>query len=59
VIGGGVARAWDVLEPPLRAALDTYAGLAFVRRAEVVRSELDGQAGLLGVAALVHDPEMV
>jgi glucokinase len=59
VIGGGVARAWDVLEPPLREALDTYAGLAFVRRAEVVRSELDGQAGLLGVAALVHDPEMV
>lgn len=34
-----------------------YAGLAFVRRVEIVRSALDGQAGLLGVAALVHHPE--
>lgn len=59
VIGGGVARAWDLLEPPLVSALETYAGLAFVRRVEVVRSELDGRAGLLGAAALVHDPEMV
>jgi glucokinase len=59
VIGGGVARAWDVLEPPLRAALATYAGMAFVRRVEIVQSELDGRAGLLGVAALVQDPEMV
>ena len=58
VIGGGVARAWDLLEPPLTTSLGTYAGLAFVRRVEIVRSELDGQAGLLGVAALVHDPEM-
>jgi glucokinase len=57
VIGGGVARAWDMLEPPLTASLAIYAGLAFVRRVEVVRSELDGRAGLLGVAALVHDPE--
>ncbi|GAA4509908.1 ROK family protein [Actinoallomurus oryzae] len=54
VIGGGVARAWDLLEPPLRAAMADYAGLAFVRRVEIVRSALDGQAGLLGVAALVH-----
>lgn len=58
VIGGGVARAWDLLEPPLATSLGTYAGLAFVRRVEIARSELDGQAGLLGVAALVHDPEM-
>jgi glucokinase len=57
VIGGGVARAWDLLSPPLTTSLGTYAGLAFVRRVEIVRSELDGQAGLLGVAALVHDPE--
>jgi glucokinase len=57
VIGGGVARAWDLLEPPLTASLGAYAGLAFVRRVEIVRSELDGRAGLLGVAALVHDPE--
>lgn len=58
VIGGGVARAWDLLEPPLTAAMEMYAGLAFVRRVEIVRSALDGRAGLLGVAALVHDPEL-
>jgi glucokinase len=57
VIGGGVSRSWDVLEPPLSRALRTYAGLAFVRRAEVVPSQLDGRAGLLGAAALVRDPE--
>ncbi len=59
VIGGGVSRSWDVLEPPLRRALRTYAGLAFVRRAEVVPSQLDGYAGLLGAAALVREPEPV
>ena len=58
VIGGGVSRSWDVLEPPLSRALRAYAGLAFVRRAEVVRSQLDGRAALLGAAALVRDPEM-
>jgi glucokinase len=57
VIGGGVSRAWDLLEPPLLTALGTYAGLAFVRRVRIVRSELDGRAGLLGVAALIHHPE--
>jgi predicted NBD/HSP70 family sugar kinase len=56
-IGGGVARAWDVLEPPLTASMREYAGMAFVRRVEIVRSALDGRAGLLGVAALVHHPE--
>jgi glucokinase len=59
VIGGGVARAWDVLEPPLSRALRAYAGLAFVRRVEVVPSELDGRAALLGAAVLVRDPELV
>jgi glucokinase len=59
VIGGGVARAWDVLEPPLSRALRAYAGLAFVRRAEVVPSELDTRAAFLGAAALIRDPELV
>jgi glucokinase len=59
VIGGGVSRSWDVLWPPLERALDGYAGLPFVSRAEVVRSQLDGEAALLGAAALVRDPELV
>jgi glucokinase len=59
VVGGGVSRSWDVLEPPLGRALRAYAGLAFVRRANVVPSQLDGQAALLGAAALIRDPELV
>ncbi|MCO5971761.1 ROK family protein [Actinoallomurus soli] len=59
VIGGGVSRSWDVLEPPLVRAMGDYAGLAFVRRVAVVPSELGAEAGLLGAAALAHDPELV
>ncbi|WP_433191317.1 ROK family protein [Actinoallomurus sp. CA-150999] len=59
VIGGGVSRSWDVLEPPLVRAMRDYAGLAFVRRVTVVPSELGAEAGLLGAAALAHDPELV
>ncbi|MEV0401264.1 ROK family protein [Actinoallomurus sp. NPDC050550] len=59
VIGGGVSRSWDVLEPPLVRAMGDYAGLAFVRRVTVVPSELGAEAGLLGAAALAHDPELV
>jgi glucokinase len=59
VIGGGVSRSWDVLEPPLVRAMRDYAGLAFVRRVTVVPSELGAEAGLLGAATLAHDPEFV
>lgn len=59
VIAGGVARSWDVLCPPLRRAVRDYAGLAFVRRTELVPSELGGTAALLGAAALARNPELV
>jgi glucokinase len=59
VVGGGVSRSWDVLEPPLVRAMRDYEGLAFVRRVTVVPSELGAEAGLLGAAALAHDPELV
>jgi glucokinase len=55
VVGGGVSHAWDVLWPPLERALRAYAGLPFVGRAEVLPSELGGEAALLGAAALVRD----
>src|SRR6266508_4656901 len=55
VIGGGVARAGDVLFQPLLAALSDRAGFDFVRRVRVSRSVLDGDAGLLGAAALALD----
>jgi glucokinase len=52
VIGGGVANAGALLFDPLRAALDTYAGLDFLRGLRVVPAELGGDAGLVGAAAL-------
>lgn len=52
VLGGGVAKAGEVLFGPLRAALDRYAGLAFLRGLRVVAAELGGDAGLVGAAAL-------
>ncbi|MBY0287399.1 MAG: ROK family protein [Mycobacteriaceae bacterium] len=53
VIGGGVAKAGALLFDPVRAALDTYAGLDFIRDLHVVPAELGGDAGLVGAAALV------
>lgn len=54
VIGGGVAKAGEVLFGPLRAALTRYAGLTFIRDLRVVPAALGGDAGLVGAAALVR-----
>ncbi|BBY17591.1 ROK family protein [Mycolicibacterium litorale] len=52
VIGGGVARSGALLFDPLRAALETYAGLDFLHGLRVLPAELGGDAGLIGAAAL-------
>jgi glucokinase len=52
VIGGGVAKSGPLLFDPLRDALATYARLEFIRGLRVVPAELDGDAGLVGAAAL-------
>ena len=54
VIGGGVAKAGEVLFGPLRAALTRYAGLTFIRDLRVLPAALGGDAGLVGAAALVR-----
>lgn len=53
VIGGGVAKAGEVLFAPLRAALADYAGLDFLAGLRVVPAALGGEAGLVGAARLV------
>lgn len=53
VIGGGVAKSGALLFDPLRAALDRYAGLDFLRGLQVVPATLGGEAGLVGAAALL------
>jgi glucokinase len=51
VIGGGVARAGDVLFAPLREALTHYATLSFVQRLTVAPARMGTDAGLVGAAA--------
>lgn len=53
VIGGGVAKSGALLFDPVREALASYAGLAFLRDLQVLPAELGGDAGLIGAAALV------
>ncbi|MFI8189374.1 ROK family protein [Streptomyces sp. NPDC085946] len=51
VVGGGVAKAGDVLFAPLREALADYATLSFVRRLTVAPARTGTDAGLVGAAA--------
>ncbi|MEV0258302.1 ROK family protein [Streptomyces sp. NPDC050732] len=55
VIGGGVAKAGDVLFTPLRRALRDYATLSFVRRLTVAPALTGTDAGLVGAAAAALD----
>lgn len=57
VIGGGVARAFDLLEEPLRAAYRRHAGLAYAQQVRVVTARLGGDVGVLGAAAVVLHPD--
>ncbi|WP_425837610.1 ROK family protein [Streptomyces fractus] len=51
VIGGGVAKAGDVLFTPLRRALRDYATLSFVQDLTVAPASTGTDAGLVGAAA--------
>ncbi|MFF1379033.1 ROK family protein [Streptomyces sp. NPDC058308] len=57
VIGGGVAKAGDVLFTPLRKALRDYATLSFVQRLTVAPALMGTDAGLVGAAAAALDIE--
>lgn len=51
VVGGGVAKAGDVLFAPLRRALGEFATLSFVRGLQVAPARTGTDAGLIGAAA--------
>ncbi|MBY8881055.1 ROK family protein [Actinacidiphila acidipaludis] len=55
VIGGGVAEAHDVLFPPLRRHLASYAVLPFAAGVRVERAALRADAGLIGAALIAAD----
>lgn len=52
VIGGGVARAGDLLFDRVRGELQRYATLSFTRDVQVVPAESGTDAGLVGAAAV-------
>lgn len=56
-IGGGLAKAGPLLFDPLRRAYDEYARVTFARRTQVVPAVLGANAGLVGAAALILDPD--
>ena len=56
VIGGGVAKSGTLLFDPLREELHAYARLDFLAGLRVVPAALGGEAGLVGAAALLHEP---
>ncbi|MFG1808145.1 ROK family protein [Streptomyces sp. NPDC049040] len=55
VIGGGVAEAHDVLFPPLRRHLASYAVLPFAAGVRVEVAALRADAGLIGAALIASD----
>ncbi|QPP09987.1 ROK family protein [Streptomyces bathyalis] len=55
VLGGGVAKAGEVLFAPLRRSLREYATLSFVQGLEVVPAQMGTDAGLIGAAAACGD----
>lgn len=55
VIGGGVAEAHDVLFPPLRRHLASYAVLPFAAGVRVEAAALRADAGLIGAALIAAD----
>jgi len=57
VVGGGVAKAGEVLFAPLRRALEEFATLSFVQGLEVVPAQTGTDAGLVGAAAACWDLE--
>ncbi|WP_328584229.1 ROK family protein [Streptomyces sp. NBC_00370] len=56
VIGGGVAEAHDVLFPPLRRHLASYATLPFAAGVRIERAALRADAGLIGAGLIGAGP---
>lgn len=54
VLGGGVSALLDLLEPGIRAEINTRA-LRHFRDVELVRARLGAAAGIIGAAALAFD----
>ena len=56
-VGGGLAGAGELLLGPMQVAFDRHARLEFARGCRIVEAELGPDAGLVGAAAFVLEPE--
>lgn len=56
-VGGGLSNAGDLLLGPARDAFARHAQMAFAARCEIVPATLGGDAGLVGAAAFIHNPD--
>jgi len=56
-IGGGLSQAGPLLFDPLHEAFDRHARMAYARQVRIVPAALGQTAGLVGAAALIHEPE--
>jgi glucokinase len=55
-IGGGISQAGPLLFDPLETTLRERIGLEFARDVRVVPAALGQESGLVGAAALIHEP---
>jgi glucokinase len=55
VIGGGVANAWDLLEPTIREQIRKRAFPSLSASVRLKQAECRDNAGLLGAAKLAFD----
>lgn len=53
VIGGGVMKSWDLIEPAARQAYARHARLGYATPPRVEPAELGGDAGVLGAAGVI------
>jgi glucokinase len=56
-IGGGLSQAGPLLFDPLHEAYDRHARMAYTRQVRIVPAALGQTAGLVGAAALIHEPD--
>lgn len=57
ILGGGMAQAWDQLQPTLQASLDAHLKPGF-EGIPILRAELGTTSSLIGAAALIFRPEL-
>lgn len=54
VVGGSIAKAWDLFEQDMNKAAETYIISSLAKKTKIVRAKLGDDAGALGAAYLLN-----